>query len=312
MKILLAEDQRVAARFIERMLKEIGHEVTVVPDGEVAWQIVRAGETPVLISDWLMPRLDGLELCRRIRAAESDHYTYIILLTSRDRYEDKLQGLDAGADDFLTKPPNPHELSVRLRIAERIVAIHEKLARQNRRLAELAMTDELTGVKNRRRFLEDFELYAALAVRQRMPLSLVVLDVDHFKQYNDTFGHPAGDQVLRTVAATLSQNVREHDVVARYGGEEFVVVLPATDAHPALELAERLRLALEQQSGTPRQVTASFGVATLDRGGGNVASLIEEADRALYRAKGSGRNRVCHFRDVDAASLGYSLVESDS
>ena len=129
------------------------------------------------------------------------------------------------------------------------MAIHEKLARQNRRLAELAMTDELTGVKNRRRFLEDFELYAALAVRQRMPLSLVMLDVDHFKQYNDTFGHPAGDQVLRTVAATLSQNVREHDVVARYGGEEFVVVLPATDAHPALELAERLRLALEQQSG---------------------------------------------------------------
>ena len=149
MKILIAEDQPPAALFLQRMLEKTGHEVIVAPDGEAAWRIVREGEMPILISDWMMPHLDGLELCRRIRAAGCDRYTYIILLTSRDRREDRLEGLRAGADDFLTKPTCPDELALRLEIAERILAVHDHLARQNLQLAHQATHDGLTGLPNR-------------------------------------------------------------------------------------------------------------------------------------------------------------------
>src|SRR5271156_973086 len=148
MKILIAEDQPTAALFLRRTIEKMGHEATVAPDGEAAWRMIREGDVPLLISDWMMPYLDGPELCRRLRAATDDRYIYIILLTSLDRREDRLNGLRAGADDFLTKPPDPDELAVRLEIAERIIAMHDQLARQNARLAELATTDELTGVKN--------------------------------------------------------------------------------------------------------------------------------------------------------------------
>ena len=203
----------------------MGHEPTVAPDGEQAWRIVQSGLAPLLISDWMMPLVDGPELCRRIRSATLEKYTYIILLTSRDRKEDRLEGLRAGADDFLTKPPDPDELTVRLEIAERILKVHAQLARQNERLAELAAVDELTGTKNRRRFREDLELLFAQAERLGSPLSLIMLDIDHFKEYNDAFGHPAGDEILRRLGSTLRSALRGHDVVARYGGEEFVVLL---------------------------------------------------------------------------------------
>jgi diguanylate cyclase (GGDEF)-like protein len=298
MRILIAEDQPTAALLLRHNLEKMGHEAVVAPDGEVAWQIVRKGGTPLLISDWTMPHLDGLELCRRIRATKCDLYTYIILLTSRDRKEDKLEGLRAGADDFLIKPPDQEELAIRLQISERILAVHEQLASQNERLSELATTDELTGLKNRRRFREDLEMFALLAARQRTPLSLVMLDVDHFKQYNDTFGHPAGDEILRAVAAVLREGVRQHDVVARFGGEEFAVLLPGTDAVPAARLADRLRSAIERGAGVPRAVTASFGVATSAPETLGAAKLVDQADDALYRAKRSGRNCVCHFCDA--------------
>ncbi len=206
--------------------------------------MIRSGDMPLLISDWMMPNLDGLELCRRIRTDRIGRYIYIILLTSLDRREDRVKGLRTGADDFLTKPPDPDELTVRLEVAGRILAVHDQLERQNARLAELASTDELTGVKNRRRFREDLELLFAQARRQGTPLSLILLDIDHFKEYNDSFGHPAGDEVLKAFGATLRETVRGHDVVARYGGEEFVVLLPATAADEAVDVAERLRSAI--------------------------------------------------------------------
>ncbi len=159
----------------------------------------------------------------------------------------------------------------------------------------MATTDELTGLKNRRRFREDLEMHSLLAARHHVPLSLAMLDVDHFKHYNDTFGHPAGDEILRTVAEALRANVRHHDVVARYGGEEFVVLLPGTDAAPALQLAERLRSAIEQRTGMRKVVTASFGVATAGEEVLGIANLVDQADAALYRAKRSGRNCVRHF-----------------
>jgi diguanylate cyclase (GGDEF)-like protein len=298
MKILIAEDQPVAALHLRRTLEKMGHEAEVAPDGEAAWQRVRDGDVPLLISDWMMPRLDGLELCRRIRAEGTGRYTYIILLTSLEGREGRLWGLRAGADDFLNKPPDPDELAVRLEIAGRILAVHDQLAHQNARLAELAATDELTGVKNRRRFREDLDLLFAHAARHRSPLSLLLLDIDHFKQYNDAFGHPAGDRVLRQVGATLRSNVRAHDVVARYGGEEFVVLMPATDLDASVEVAERLRRAIAGSDWPHRPVTASFGAATSDPDTTDAATLVDQADRALYLSKQAGRNRVTHLASV--------------
>jgi diguanylate cyclase (GGDEF)-like protein len=297
MKILIAEDQPTSALFLRYMLEKVGHEVIIAPDGEFAWRIVRSGAAPLLISDWVMPRLDGLDLCRRIRAEGGDRYTYIILLTSRNRREERLEGLRAGADDFLTKPPDPDELAVRLEIAGRILNLYDQLALKNSQLVELATVDELTGVKNRRRFREDLELLFAQADRQGSPLSVLMVDIDHFKQYNDTFGHPAGDEVLRQVGTILRKYVRAHDVVARYGGEEFVVLMPATRANEALEVAERLRAAIAFQPWPLRKVTASLGMATTAPWTPNAAALVDQADQALYQSKQAGRDQVTCYRN---------------
>jgi diguanylate cyclase (GGDEF)-like protein len=309
MKILIAEDQDTAALYLRRTLERMGHEVTVAPDGEQAWRIVQTNHTPLLISDWMMPQVDGPELCRRIRSAAVERYTYIILLTSRDRKEDRLEGLRAGADDFLTKPPDPDELTVRLQIAERILKVHAQLARQNERLAELAAVDELTGTKNRRRFREDLDLLFSQAERLGSPLSLIMLDLDHFKQYNDTFGHLAGDEVLHGVGSAIRTAVRGHDIVARYGGEEFVVLLPTTDAPEAVEVAERLRSAIASQCWTRRKVTASLGVGTIGPHTPCASALVDQADRALYYSKQAGRNQVTHFRTCE---LIMTAVEAPS
>jgi two-component system chemotaxis response regulator CheY len=298
MKILIAEDQKVAALYLRRTLEKLGHEVEIAPDGEAAWRMICDGGVSLLISDWMMPNLDGPELCRRLRASPPNRYIYIILLTSLDRHEDRVKGLRAGADDFLTKPPDPDELAVRLEIAERILAVHDQLARQNALLAELAATDELTGAKNRRRFREDLDLFFAQANRLGLPLSVIMLDIDHFKRYNDAFGHPAGDHVLQQVGRMLRSTVRGHDVVARYGGEEFVVLLPATSAADAFEVAERLRGSIAGHDWPHRAVTASFGVATYGPDTPDAVALVERADRALYASKEAGRNRTRHFDQI--------------
>jgi diguanylate cyclase (GGDEF)-like protein len=299
MRILIAEDQPMAALFLRRTLERMGHQPFTAADGEDAWNSVQNEPVPLVISDWVMPRMDGLELCRRIRTRTAPlecPYTYVILLTSKDGRQDRLDGLRAGADDFLTKPTDPDELAVRLEIAGRILKVHENLAARNGQLAELATVDELTGAKNRRRFREDLEMHFALAVRQGTPLSLVMLDVDKFKLYNDEFGHPAGDDVLRTVAQTIRETTREQDVVARYGGEEFVVLLPATGVAESMAMAERLRARIEQQPWPRRAVTASLGVATTGAELGDITTLVEAADQTLYQSKRSGRNRVGHHQ----------------
>jgi diguanylate cyclase (GGDEF)-like protein len=295
-KIVIAEDQPTSALLLRHSLSRLGHQVDVAGDGEIAWELIKNGNAGLLISDWIMPRLDGPDLCRRIRESTLDRYIYIILLTTRDRHEDKLKGLRAGADDFLTKPPDPDELAIRLEIACRILAVHEKTAKQNIQLAELAATDELTNTKNRRRFREDLDLLFSQACRYNSPLSLIMLDIDRFKNYNDTYGHPAGDEVLRIVGKTLHAQLRGHDVVARFGGEEFVVLLPATASAEALQVAERLRHALAECDWPYRNVTASFGVATLNPTTPTAADLVDQADRALYQSKEQGRNCVTLYQ----------------
>ncbi len=295
MKVLIAEDNAPSALYLRRTLESLGHQVIVTLDGEQAWEVIQKERVPLLISDWMMPRMDGLELCRRIRGRVGCDYTYIILLTLKHLREERLEGLRAGADDFITKPPHPDELAIRMEIAGRILGVQEALARQNARLAELATTDDLTGLKNRRRFHEDLNVFFSLSARRSEPLSLVMIDLDQFKAYNDSFGHPAGDLILSALAEILRENIREHDVAARYGGEEFVVLLPSTDAHEANALAERLRERIENRGWPLRGVTASLGVATSGPTIASIEALIEAADQALYLAKRKGRNRVCRY-----------------
>ena len=329
MNILLAEDDRVSALKLCRALEKMGHSVDHVSDGTEAWRRIGDGEVSLLISDWEMPAMDGLELCRRIRTQSDALYTYVILLTGRDSRDDRLTGLQAGADDFLTKPVDTGELVARLNIARRILsmqeqlrthaaqleALHTALERQNTlleqknaMLVEHALTDGLTGLNNRRNFDEALLAALSLARRHDQWLSLLMLDVDHFKSYNDAFGHLAGDDVLRAIAEVLKSHARIHDVVARYGGEEFALVLPATDAAGARTLAERLRSAIATCPWPNRQVTASFGVATTTTSVAEPLALIGDADRALYASKAQGRDRVTHYLDLDPST---SQTETD-
>jgi two-component system chemotaxis response regulator CheY len=319
MTILIAEDDSVSSLLLRQALEGVGEEVLSASNGEAAWRIVRdRADVRIVISDWMMPRLDGIDLCRRVRALSDRPYVYFILLTARAFREDRLAGLAAGADDFLAKPLDRAELLARLNVARRLLTtqeelrlrseelerLHVELRRQNARLAELATSDDLTGLKNHRHFRGALEEGVSLANRQGVPFSLVMLDVDHFKQYNDAFGHPAGDEVLRDLARSLREGVREHDVVARYGGEEFVMLLPMTDAEAALGVGERLRAAIAARPWPFRPITASLGIATTGPHVTTPALLLDLADRALYHSKASGRDRVTHACDLDAFADG--------
>lgn len=315
MKVLIAEDNSTSALLLRRTLGNMGHETVIATDGLAAWELIQQGDIRLVITDWMMPRMDGLELCRRIRK-EIPHqdYTYVIMLTAKHHQKDRVKALQAGADDLLSKPFDPCELMARTQVAQRILGMQEELRARSRELelmgdelkyrnellTEMADCDSLTGLKNRRHFREVFDLNFSFSARQRLPLSLVVLDVDEFKAYNDTFGHPAGDTILSGLASLLSSNSREHDLVARYGGEEFVVLLPATEEDTARVVCERTRGMIECHDWPLRPITISFGISTMGPDTLSPTQLIDEADRALYHSKRRGRNRVTHFHDLAA------------
>jgi diguanylate cyclase (GGDEF)-like protein len=313
MTILIAEDDPVSSLLLRRSLEGLDLDVVVARDGEEAWELIRArDDIRLVISDWMMPRIDGPELCRRIRGLADRPYVYFILLTAKVFREDRLAGLAAGADDFLTKPLDRAELAARINVARRLIAtqeelrarslqlerLHDELRQQNERLAELATSDGLTGLKNHRHFRSALDTGVSFAQRQGLPLSLIMLDVDHFKAYNDTYGHPAGDEVLSSLARLLRDGVREHDLVARYGGEEFVILLPATDAVASRAIAGRLRAAIASADWPHRAITASLGVATTGPGVDTSSVLVDLADQALYMSKARGRDTVTHADDL--------------
>ncbi len=293
MKVLIAEDDLVSSRLLEIYLDKWGYDVLVAGDGNEAWEAIQDPEAPnLVISDWMMPNMDGLELCRKIRQMKRSAYVYFIILTTKVRKEDLIEGLVAGADDFLTKPFNKDELRYRVKIGERIIELE-------RRILDLAYLDPLTGVLNRRAFIERIEGEINRTVRGSAPLSLILTDIDHFKQINDTYGHQAGDLVLRHFTEQLSGSARSYDFVGRYGGEEFVVCLSGANDHQAKLVAERIRKGVEEMTIMPPnrsqsiQITASFGVASYElESDESVDSLIRRADEAMYRAKREGRNRV--------------------
>lgn len=459
-RLLIVEDDPVSALLLRKVLEQRGCRVDHAENGVDALRKFDSFPYRIVISDWMMPEMDGIELCRRIRQA-SDGYVYMILLSAKSQKEDRLSAYNAGVDDFLTKPLDREELYARLKVGQRILAAEDKLWRQqeelksaservrsmndrlllasrrfeelfsglpvacftfdrdglihewnrtasalfgkqpelalmrpvweafesrdqefwsrdlvcrifegeglqnvdwqlsvgtderhlicnviplhgvsgevlggiatnqditerrraeqciqvfardlelqkialeeaNERLATLAVTDGLTGLWNHRRFREELETAFARSNRLHEPLSAILLDVDHFKLYNDAFGHPAGDVVLQQVASVMRTACRAHEAVARYGGEEFAVILPGAGADEAFAVAERVREAIAEANWPEREITASLGVSTMGPTDRSPEDVLQRADAALYASKQGGRNRVTHFDTMDA------------
>jgi diguanylate cyclase (GGDEF)-like protein len=302
---LVADDDPTSRLIAQMALRNLGHECDAVSDGAQAWDAYRSHRPDVIISDWSMPGLTGLELCRTIRAQVADGYTYFIMVTSHGNLDEILEGMSAGADDYLVKPLDSEDLQARLVGAARVTSLHRKLAEQqteleklNDELTAMARRDPLTGLGNRRALDEDLELLEARVTRYGHRYCMALLDVDHFKSYNDTYGHQAGDQILRTVADQLEAQARGGDALYRYGGEEFLCIFPEQSLSNGFMAVERMRIGLQRlaipHTDNPLGVlTISAGLAMLDPGHARAASeVLKEADEVLYRAKQLGRNRV--------------------
>lgn len=298
MRVLVADDDLISRLMLESAVTGLGHDCVVATDGDEAWQLFGETRPDVLITDWMMPGLDGPELCRRVRAGEPTTYTYIVIVTGLSDRQHVLDGMGAGADDYLAKPIDPFDLETRLIAASRVTSLHRELAESQAELARAAVTDALTQLRNRRTMVEDLNSLHARAARSGSGYSLALCDVDFFKLYNDTMGHQAGDEVLRAVAAALAGHVRAGDTVYRFGGEEFLVVLPDQSLPGVMEAAERLRqgvkdLSLPHPRGTTDGiVTVSIGIASWAGVGSSPEDVLAAADAALYEAKAAGRDRV--------------------
>ena len=306
MRILVAEDNAASRLILEAALKSLGHDCVLARDGNEAWQLFQNGGADAVISDRMMPGIDGVELCHRIRELDGAAYTYFIFLTAFDKKAEVISGMEAGADDYLVKPLDVDELKMRLLVASRVTSLHRQLSQQsveleqlNRQLFEQSREDALTKLGNRLKLREDLEIISTRTERYGHSYSAVMCDVDFFKAYNDSKGHLAGDVVLRAVARTLLKTCRSDDQLYRFGGEEFLVLLPEQSLESGVQVAERCRQAIEEMA-LPHGANPDSGVVTISAG---VASLtqaetksmqawLKEADAALYRAKHSGRNRV--------------------
>ena len=297
MKILVADDDAVSRSMMRRMLIQSGYEVATAADGAEAVSILLSEHPPRLVLlDWMMPKLDGPEVCRTIRETSSRPYTYIALLTSRESKEDLIAGLHAGADDYLTKPCNLEELRARLRTGERILQLEDTLLNAHRELTFKADHDSLTLLLNRGAILECLQQLLLKSVDHAF--SLLLCDVDHFKRVNDTYGHPVGDEVLREVARRLQSSVRETDRVGRYGGEEFLLLLDGVDAQSLNGGLERIREFIRSTpvltSAGAIPISISGGALTIDSAAHqpSLERALSCVDEALYEAKRSGRDQI--------------------
>ena len=299
--ILLAEDDPVTRMLMTRFLNKAGYEVDAVANGSEALDKMTARYYPMLVTDWEMPEMDGVALCKAVRNMQLDGYVYALLLTARDAKEHIIAGLEAGADDYLIKPVHEPELIARLNAGRRILNLEHSLRVANHRNRILSITDALTGAYNRRYLMEQLPRELERCRRYAYPLSVLMCDVDFFKKINDARGHAAGDDVLQQFVARAQKILRTNsDWVARYGGEEFLIVLPETPYAGAMHVAEKIRALIASAPFATRagdaMVTASFGVASTGPCGPDIAlkvdTLIRTADECLYRSKEAGRDRI--------------------
>ncbi len=295
-RVLVVDDHSDNVFLLSQLLRRSGYVIEAARDGLEALERVRDFEPDLMLLDIMMPKLDGLEVCRRLKGQASTEQIAILLLSAITDESQRVEGLDAGADDYVTKPYSPRELLARVRAQLRVKERRDDLASRNAKLQEIAIRDSLTGLFNRGYFDGRLRIELERAKRYHHSLSLLIMDLDHFKAINDQYGHTGGDQVLRAVARIVRGAVRRVDVAARYGGEEFVVILPETSSEEARALTDRLRRKIKEsvmQLGEARfTVTMSGGVATLDASRNDPEALLRAADRALYEAKRSGRDRI--------------------
>jgi diguanylate cyclase (GGDEF)-like protein len=307
MRVLIADDDATSRLLLKAVATKLGHDCVVAHDGSSAWELLSSGGIDVLLTDWMMPGLNGPELCRRVRDEVSGGYVYIVLITGRRQPDEVLEGMSAGADDYLIKPVDPFAVQTRLVAAERVTLLHRQvvefrtqLERANAELLGRSLTDPLTGLGNRRRMDEDLARTHARAERVGRSYGLAMFDIDHFKAYNDRYGHLAGDDTLRDVARHLSQVVRAGESVYRYGGEEFLLLMHDCTLPGAVAAATRicqavLDMAIPHQARPtePPVVTVSAGVHCWVPGcSASLAEMVHQTDEALFAAKAAGRNCV--------------------
>lgn len=297
MKVLIADDSPTARFALRRNLTEWGYEVVEASDGEKAWMILNHKHPPrIAVLDWMMPGMDGVEICRLLQKRNNGPFVYTILLTSKNEQQDLVYGLESGAHNFQSKPYSPIELRSHINVGKRLIEADDKIKEYAEQMARLAITDPLTGICNRRHFFQCAEDELLRAQRYERPMSVLLMDIDNFKNINDTFGHAAGDETLVTMSRTCENSLRQNDLFGRLGGEEFGTVMPETGILKSTEVAERLRMTLGDLcisfEGNAIRFTVSIGVSEYTPGDKTIENIMKRADEALYQAKKSGRNRV--------------------
>lgn len=302
MRALVADDDTASRLLLQKVLTKWGYDVVTASSGEEAWKILTSDDPPDLaVLDWMMPELDGVEVCRRVRALELSSPPYLLLLTSRGEKHDIANGLESGASDYVQKPFDHDELRARLLVGRRFAELNRKLLETQSELRRQALTDPLTHIMNRRAILARLTEEMARAPRQGLPLSIGVLDIDHFKSVNDTFGHGGGDVVLQAVVARSLKALRPYDAIGRIGGEEFLIAMPGVGPRDTEIVLERLRRAV---GGTPislqgQEITVTVSIGGAVCRGESIDELLTNADDSLYRAKDQGRDRVVMSRKVE-------------
>jgi two-component system, cell cycle response regulator len=321
LRLLVVDDDKSILMLLDKLLSQAGYTVFTAVNGREALHTAMECRPHLIVADWIMPEMDGIEFCRALRNTKIGRGVYLVLVTGVEDEARLVEAFEAGVDDYVLKPINPKMLLARLRAGERVVSLQSEvesdreeirrfaaeLAMTNRRLQEAALLDPLTGIPNRRYAMDRIQQEWSAAERGARPLACMLIDVDHFKRINDTYGHDVGDLVLQRIADNLKQSARAQDVIARIGGEEFLAVCPDTDASAAAQCAERLRQAVSGMricvGNATLQLTISIGVAAMDPSMLSPDSMIKASDQAVYAAKQAGRNRICVYRARSAAQV---------
>lgn len=300
-KIMIVDDVPLNVELQKTYLLSAGYEVIVAMDGQAAIEKIKTESPDLILLDIMMPKMNGFEVCKKLKSNPSTQFIPVVMVTALQEVEDKISGIEAGADDFISKPFNKLELMARVKSLLRIKFLHDELEDAKYQMEKLAATDGLTGLANHRHFKEQLILEIDRATRHQHCLSLLMMDIDYFKYYNDHQGHPAGDEVLRKIAELIQKNLRKIDMAARYGGEEFTVILPEANSKAAIVVAEKIRYLVEttkfpKEENQPNKcLTLSIGVSTLPNDTENGSDLIDVADRRLYKAKQRGRNALVYI-----------------